>query len=129
MARGRVLIQSPDKRPSLDSTLPDLDALVAAPRHHRLLLENTAVRVLDTRIEPGETVQLHAHPWPAVYYILAAGDFVRRDELGAVVADTRLTPAALTPGQAVWSAPLGPHTLENVGATPIHVVSVEIKPQ
>lgn len=30
----------------------DLDALVAAPNHHRVLLENARVRVLDTRIAP-----------------------------------------------------------------------------
>lgn len=32
-----------------------------------------------------------------------------------------------TIGTAAWSPALGPHTLENVGATTIHVVSVEIK--
>jgi len=30
-----------------------LDALVAAPGRHRLVLENAHVRVLDTRIAPG----------------------------------------------------------------------------
>jgi hypothetical protein len=38
-----------------------LDALVAAPRHHFLLFENDAVRVLNTRIVPGDTVPLHTH--------------------------------------------------------------------
>lgn len=104
-----------------------LDALSAAPEHHRLLLENEAVRVLETRIEPGETVRLHTHRWPAAYYILSAGDFVRRDENGAVLLDTRLTASRPQAGQAVWSAPLGPHTMENVGATAIHVISVEVR--
>ena len=36
---------------------PDsLDAMVAAPEHHEVLLENERVRVLDSRIKPGETV-------------------------------------------------------------------------
>jgi hypothetical protein len=33
----------------------ELDALIAAPRHHLLLMENESVRVLDTRVPPGET--------------------------------------------------------------------------
>jgi hypothetical protein len=41
----------PDPWPHPDS----LDALVAAPKHHTLLLENEQVRVLDTRIEPGDS--------------------------------------------------------------------------
>lgn len=107
---------------------PDsLDAVRAAPAHHRVLLDNLSVRVLETRIEPGETVRLHTHRWPAVYYFLATGEFVRRDADGAVVADSRQSRPGIGPGQASWSPPLGPHTLENVGGTPIHVVSVEIK--
>lgn len=104
-----------------------LDALLAAPEHHRLLLENDAVRVLETRIGPGETVPLHSHRWPAAYYILSAGDFVRRDERGGVLQDTRQSTTRLQPGEAVWSPPLAPHTLENVGTGPIHVISVEVK--
>jgi quercetin dioxygenase-like cupin family protein len=105
----------------------DLDAVSAAPHHHRVLLDNSVVRVLDTRIEPGETVPLHTHHWPAAYYILSPGEFVRRDETGAVVVDTRSAARGIKAGEAVWSGPLGPHTLENVGTTSIHVVSVEVK--
>jgi hypothetical protein len=37
-------------------TWPDsLDAVEAAPASHRILFENDAVRVLETRIAPGET--------------------------------------------------------------------------
>ena len=104
-----------------------LDAVTAAPAFHALLLENDAVRVLDTKIEPGRTVPLHTHRWPAAYYVLSVGDFVRRDECGRVTLDTRASPTGLRPGTAVWSPALGPHTLENVGTTTIHVVSVEIK--
>lgn len=106
---------------------PHLDALTAAPDHHRLLLENDSVRILDTRIEPGQTVPLHTHRWPAANYILSSSDFVRRDQHGAITLDTRTTPLNLRPGQAAYLPPLGPHTLENVGATPIHVISIELK--
>lgn len=104
----------------------ELDAVIAAPKHHTLLLENEHVRVLDTRIEPGDVVPLHMHRWPSVYYIKSWGDFVRRDGDGNVVVDSRQMPKGPVP-TVTWSAPLPPHTLENVGTTPIHVVSVEIK--
>lgn len=106
---------------------PDpLDALVAASRHHRLLLENEHVRVLDTRIAPGDTVPLHTHRWPAAHHVMSWSDFVRRDERGAVQVDTRGKPG-VTAGTVLWSGPLGPHTLENVGAAELHVISTELK--
>lgn len=106
---------------------PHLDALIAAPQHHKLLLENEQVRVLETKIEPGGITRLHTHQWPATFYILAFSDFIRRDEHNQVTLDTRQSPTKPQPGQATWSPPLGPHTLENVGTTPLHVISVEIK--
>ena len=104
----------------------ELDAVIAAPEHHRVLLENARTRVLDTVIEPGTTVPLHTHRWPAVYHVVSWGDFVRRDADRNVLVDTRGSTSSTTP-EALWSEPLPPHTLENVGATPIHVVSVELK--
>ena len=106
---------------------PELDALIAAPRHHRLLFENDRVRVLDTRIAPGDTVPLHTHRWTAVHEIKSWSDFVRRDADGKVLVDTRGRPAPASLPHIVWSEPLPPHTLENVGSTELHVVSTELK--
>lgn len=104
-----------------------LDAVIAAPKHHRVLLENASVRVLETRIAPGETVPLHTHRWPATHYFVAAGEIVRRDEAGAIMVDSRVNSGGGKAGEAVWSGPLGPHTLENVGSRLVHVISVEVK--
>jgi hypothetical protein len=106
----------------------DLDAVRAAPRHHLLILENERVRVLDTRIDPGETVPVHTHRWPAVYHVYSWSDFVRRDADGKVLLDTRGRPPPASLPAVVWSEPLPPHSLENVGAAELHVVSVELKP-
>jgi len=110
----------------MDQLLPDpLDALVAAPAHHRLLFENARVRVLDTRISPGDRTPVHTHRWPAVHYVLSWSDFVRRDADGAVLVDTRQKAAA--PPAALWGEPLPPHSLENVGPVAIHIISTELK--
>lgn len=85
------------------------------------------VRVLETRIEPGHTTPVHTHRWPGVLYILRIADFVRRDGDGTVLVDTRNGGALPEPGAAAWSEALPPHTLENVGATEIHVIGVELK--
>jgi hypothetical protein len=72
---------------------PDsLDALTAAPKHHKLVLDNDRVRVLDTRIPPGDLVPVHTHRWPAVYYTISGGDFVHYDAEGNVLLDTRIHP-------------------------------------
>lgn len=103
-----------------------LDAVAAAPDHHRVLLENAEVRVLDTRIGPGERTPVHTHRWPAVHYVLAWSDFVRRDADGTILLDTRAGGAAVA-ASALWGSPLGPHSLENVGGGPLHIISVELK--
>ena len=110
-----------------DSWPPELDAVIAAPDHHRLLLENDTVRVLETIIQPGETVPLHTHRCAATTYFVNWSDCVRRDQFGEVLMDSRQLATTPMPGVAVWTLPLPPHTLENVGSQPIHTITVEIK--
>jgi hypothetical protein len=103
------------------------DALVAAPRHHKLLLENDHVRVLETWILPGDIVPLHTHRWPHVQYILSWSHMVRYDAEGNVVFDSRTLAQTPAPFTALWSEPLAPHSVENVGTNEIHVIAVEWK--
>jgi len=118
---------NPPANASDDAWPPELDALVAAPEHHALLFENASVRVLDTRIPPGGRTPVHTHRHPAALYVLAWSSFVRRDATGNVLLDSRTVPALATPPAALWSAPLPAHSLENVGPTDLHVISVEVK--
>src|SRR5580658_7462662 len=89
---------------------PDsLDALEAAPRHHKLVLDNDRVRVLDTHIPVGDRVPVHTHRWPAGYYTISGGDFVRYDPDGNVLLDTRIRPLpAGEPARYIESLP--PHS-------------------
>ncbi|HEX7525106.1 MAG TPA: hypothetical protein VF327_02305 [Gaiellaceae bacterium] len=105
----------------------ELDALVAAPDHHKLLFENDEVRVLDTLIGPGETVPVHTHRWPSVLYMLESADLVRCDADGTVLSDSRVDGGPPAPGTCIWTPPIPPHTVENVGDSPIHLVNVELK--
>jgi hypothetical protein len=104
----------------------ELDALVAAPKHHTLLFENDEVRVLDVVIPAGETVPLHTHRWPSVLYLIRFANFLRRDENGKLMMDTRKHPAPSAP-MASWAEPFTPHTVENVDTVAFHGVAVEMK--
>lgn len=106
---------------------PELDALVAAPQHHRLVFGNERVRVLDTCIKPGETVPLHTHAWPAVLHLTSWSDFIRRDAEGRVLLDTRGRPPPASLPLTIWTEALPPHTLENVGLADVHALSIELK--
>ena len=105
----------------------ELDALIAAPQHHTLLFENEFVRVLDTCIKPGETTNIHTHQFPATLYIVSFSDFIRFDEQKNIIIDSRTLPSVPKPGSALWSEPLPPHSLQNVGSIDLHVINVEQK--
>jgi predicted metal-dependent enzyme (double-stranded beta helix superfamily) len=107
---------------------PDsLDALAAAPDYHRLLLENDHVRVLEVCIKPGQIVPVHTHRWPSVVHVKSASDFLRRDAEGKLVFDSRSAGAPQKAPDVAWTPPLPPHSVENIGASEIHLVSVELK--
>ena len=111
-----------------DQAWPEsLDAMTAAAEHHRVLLENERVRVLDAWIAPGDTVPLHTHRWPGVIYVLGTSDFVRYDADGRVVLDSRTLPSKIERGDVLWSPPLHPHRLQNTGETELRVITVELK--
>jgi len=105
----------------------ELDALRADPRHHRLLFENEIVRVLDTLIQPGDITELHTHCFAAALYVVSWSDFIRYDEKGNVMLDSRSLPKTPDPNTALWTSALGPHRLRNVGAAPLHIISTELK--
>jgi len=101
--------------------------MIKAPNHHFILLENSRVRVLDTKVRPGERTPVHGHEWYAALYVLSWSDFVRFDAVGNVLMDSRTMPTKPTVGSAFWGGPIGPHYVENVGVTDLHIVAVEIK--
>jgi len=103
-----------------------LDAMIAAPDHHEMLFENDRVRILDTRLGPGQRTPVHAHEWPAALYVLSWSDFLRRDDDDKVIADSRGR-EPVEPGTSFWIEPLPPHSVENVGTGDLRIIAVEVK--
>src|SRR5271157_1726750 len=46
---------------------PALDAVIAAPKHHKVLFENGQLRVLEVTLEPNDEEPVHHHRWPSVF--------------------------------------------------------------
>ena len=105
----------------------ELDAVAAAPIHHKVIFENRHVRVLDTRIPPGDTTPVHSHRWASVVYTLRTGDFVRVSAVDRSVIDTRVTPITIELDTPKHIPPLTPHSVRNVGDSELRAIVVEVK--
>ncbi len=120
-------MENSERTPKQENALHALDAMAAAPDHHKVLLENEFVRVLDTHLGPGEQTPIHAHQWPAVLYVIGWSDFVRYDPEGRVLVDSKAKGMAPALGASLWAAPLQPHYVRNVGDCELRIIAVELK--
>jgi len=107
-------------------TLDELDGVAVAPANHKVIFENDEVRVLETTIAAGETTPLHTHLAPTVLYVLSGSHFIRRDENGATMVDTRANADFVLP-KVLYAATTPRHTIENTGADDLVVIGVELK--
>ena len=109
------------------SAIESMDAMVVASNYHRVLFENDQVRVLETRIGPGEKTPVHTHRWSSVQYVLSWSPIKRYDDKGQVVFDSESAGFNPPVGEAFWSPPIYAHFVENVGKQELRVVAVELK--
>jgi mannose-6-phosphate isomerase-like protein (cupin superfamily) len=104
------------------------DAVIAAPKNHKILLENENVRVLEVTVLPGETEPVHSHRWRSVLYIQSAGDFIDRDGAGTIIFDSRQSKTPLPLPMTMWKEPEAPHSVENLSKTiTLRLIRVEMK--
>lgn len=105
----------------------ELEATIAAPDNHKILLENDYVRVLEVTLAPGEVEPLHFHRWPSVLHILQADQWIDRDAEGKVIFDSREAPPIQYP-LTMWKGPEAPHSPVNLSdSIEIRLIRVEIK--
>jgi hypothetical protein len=95
------------------------DPAITNPDKYRVVFENDRVRVLEYRDAPGEKTTPHQHPDSVMYTLssftrrLIGGEGERRD-------------VTLEAGETRW-LDAQTHSGENIGATPTHVLFVELK--
>jgi hypothetical protein len=106
-------------------TIDELDGVAAAPGQHKVIFENDEVRVVETTIAAGEVTPLHTHLAPTLQYVLSGSHFIRRDERGATMVDTRATPDFVLP-RVQFAVGTPRHTIENTGEDALIVIGDEL---
>jgi len=112
---------------------PGLDAVIAAPRHHRVLFENDSLRVLEVTLESNDEEPLHHHRWPSVFVF---------DQVSGPIHDIAPDGTRLPPNRDVmqaiqaWDgkgclivnmAPQGLGRVHNESGKTVHGIRVEMK--
>lgn len=87
----------------------------------RVKVDNEFVRILKVTDEPHHPSALHEHEFNRVMIYLDNGDLL------LTYADGRQDRQHWKAGQVAWSPAYGKHTSENVGASPVRIVEIELK--
>lgn len=95
------------------------DPLEVAPESYTRILENARVRVCNVRLKPGDEIGMHSHTDHLVYFLTSG-------QLETTLPDGTAKELNCVAGTALWSLG-GRHTTENVGATEIRELDVELK--
>jgi len=95
------------------------DIVKISPDVHRVLFENAAIRVLEVTVQPGAKVPMHTNP-ENVNYIVKPGTLRLINPDGSSV-DLDLAERQVIP------APVGRHAVENIGATEVRTICIELK--
>lgn len=112
---------------------PALDAVAAAPKHHRVIFENARLRVLEVTLEPEDEEPVHHHRWPSVFVL---------DQVQGPVHDVAPDGTPLPPNRDVmqaigaWDgqgslvvnmAPQPAGRVFNASGKPLHGIRIEMK--
>ncbi|MFP6869815.1 MAG: hypothetical protein VCE91_10795 [Nitrospinota bacterium] len=109
--------------PYVPGTPDELDAVIAAPDNHEVLIENEHVRVLKVIVRAGEVEKKHTHKWPSVFTITKRPKIKYFNEKDEEVA---LGPP---PGEGApfWLGPEGGHWVENPDEFDLEAIRIELK--
>jgi len=119
LVAAAVGIQQHSARAQNKEPFPDgYDAVVAAPKSHKVVFENAFVRVLEVTIPaPGTTEPMHHHRWPGFFLSWDTGGaspHVRYHRGDGTVSDqpSRVTPSHPGAWSIHWMKPEAMHAIE-----------------
>ncbi len=95
------------------------DAVKVAPHAYKVVMENDRVRVLESRMKPGEETEMHSHP--ALVAVAISDASVK-----FTLPDGQTIEASLKTGEPMFS-PAIDHSTVNTGDKEAHVILVELK--
>ena len=96
-----------------------LDPVAADPKHYKLEIENTWVRVIREHMAPHETMALHQHPGPGAVIILLTD---RQNRL--IGPEGKSQDVGGHAGDVMWSLP-STHRSENLTGAPFEGLQIE----
>ena len=102
------------------------DALKAAPKNHRVLLENAELRVLLVTLQPGEREPLHHHRWPSIMIINALPKMIDYDKAGKEIPLPPM-PEKLELPLVLRLPPQPLHSIHDVDTKPFQAIRIEYK--
>jgi hypothetical protein len=112
---------------------PSLDAVVAAPKNHKVIFENERLRVLEVILDSDEEEPVHHHRWPSVFVF---------DQVQGPIHDFSPDGVQLPPNRDVmkaiqaWNgegclvvhmAPQPAGRVLNASGKPVHGIRIEMK--
>ncbi|WP_419533242.1 hypothetical protein [Endozoicomonas sp.] len=103
-----------------------LDAVIAAPDSHKILLENENVRVLRVVIEPGAREPVHTHKASSVMIVDQPAQIKYYGENGQLLFMTKPTDG-MSHQNPQWLDPEGLHSVENIDNKVYKAYRIEIK--
>ena len=106
---------------------PDQEAVKAAPKNHRVLLENDELRVLEVTVRPGERENAHHHRWPSVMIIDARPKYINYDKDGNEIPPAVKLAAAPEMPLVVKLPAQATHDIHNLDSYAFHAIRVEYK--
>jgi beta-alanine degradation protein BauB len=95
------------------------DIVEISPNIHKVIFENDQIRMLKVTVKPGDKVPMHTNP-ENINYVLRSGT------LRLINPDGSAQDIDVAEGQ-VLPAPVGSHAVENIGATEVQTICVELK--
>ena len=113
--RGPLRLHAQDK-----TAFPDgFDAVEAAPQSHKILFENSIVRVLQVEVAPGTKEPMHHHRWPSIFINWDPGGrtgHIRIYHADGSVHDAPSRETSVSPGvwRVKWMKPEAMHSIENL---------------
>jgi quercetin dioxygenase-like cupin family protein len=115
------------QRPASAWPWPDsMDAVQAAPKNHKVLYEDENVRILSVTVQPGEKENQHFHRWPSVLIFDSYPKLQNTTWDGKTLLRNGLGPKDAFP-VVISMPPQGPHSIEDLGSSPVHIYRVEFK--
>ncbi len=114
----------------MQATPASFDAVAAAPKSHRVLLEDDEIRVLRVEVAPGVTEPVHDHRWPSVMYFEQPQPitYITYKLInGKPIEAERIDAPAFATSQTVRGEPEGLHAVKNRGQAPFVAIRIEFK--